>query len=340
MPAEGAHPWIARNRNATYKRISTGTLFVCIGAILLLNIVGRLGADVWFDLIRLWPVLLISMGIRWVFVKTPVHPLALLGPACVIAATGFVAWEGRRDATEGTWDAAGTMPIACPASAQGGRPSRMTLGFDSGRLAFTAVPPEGPEAVGSGKGAAARGGKGRGGFDGSLRYEGEKPKRACDAGALRLERGGAAAGLRLIAPLWSRRWEARIAAGAPVQMNARITGATASLDLRGFSLHAVDLRATGARVTIRLDAPERIVPLRLDGAASSLQVVVPPGTCWRLSRRPMLNVVSAKGAGRQRFNAHRVVSPACGADGASPEYVIDFDLPFAAVSVTTEGRGA
>src|SRR5262245_62053392 len=89
---EPTHPWVVSVRNATYKRIATGTWFLVAGTILLLNTLDRLSWGVWIDLLRLWPLLIISLGIRWTFVRTPLHPLVLLGPLLVIGATGYVVW--------------------------------------------------------------------------------------------------------------------------------------------------------------------------------------------------------------------------------------------------------
>ncbi len=329
MPAEGAHPWIVRHRLSTYRRISAGTVLVCAGAVLLLNSVGRVGWGVWFDLLRLWPLLLVSMGIRWIFAKTVLHQIVLIGPILLVAGTGLVVYQYARESAP-EWSGE-TVRLSCPGAGSGGA-SRLAVNFEGGRLAIAA-------GAGDGKGEDPPRGRG---LTGTLRYEGEEPPSGCgQAGTLRIGRDAPFADLRLLTPrILSRRWEARVASGSALNLDARITGATADLDLRAFRLREVDLRTMGARVTVRLGAPAGRVPLRLDGAASHVTLLVPDGTCWTLTRRPMLNLVSASGARRARLNAKNLSAVACPSTGSTPRYLIDFDLPVAAVRVATEGRGA
>ena len=62
-------------------RLFTGVLILLIGILLLLNNTGVLGWGLWLNLISLWPLLIISIGLRLVF---PKGPLALLSPLVLV----------------------------------------------------------------------------------------------------------------------------------------------------------------------------------------------------------------------------------------------------------------
>ena len=312
------HPWVAQVRNATYKRIATGTWFLTAGIILLLNTLDRLPWGVWIDLLRLWPLLVISLGIRWTFVRTPLHPLALLGPLLVVGSAGYVVWSGLSHQPEairwGAREIEKTVSIACPGGAGA---ARLDLGFDAGRLSLV-----------SGRGDGAKG------IAGSLRYAGDEPPRACSGKRLRLGRESRLPHVRFLSPLrlGAKRWEARLAAPEPLAVNARVTAAAADLDLTGFALRDVALDAAGSDVALRLGAPAGRVRVDLTGAFSSIKVFVPEGTCWSLTRRRKLSFVRIDG---ERNAARSITSPACGAARDGARYDIDVDLPIANVRVDT-----
>jgi len=317
------HPWVAQVRNTTYKRIATGTWFVCAGTILLLNTLDRLSWGVWIDLLRLWPLLLISLGLRWTFVRTPLHPLVLLGPLLVVGGAGLVVWGSlsHRTGAPMFWSRGGaerTVAISC----QGGGVSRLDLGFDAGRVNLT-----------------SSGGGGEEGSIGSIRYVGDEPSRSCSGSTLRLGRQGGSDRVRLFSPfnLGARKWDARVAIRGPLSFDAHIAGAAADLDLTGYDLQDLSLSAAGSDVAMRLGAPSGKVGIDLMGGLSSIRILVPEGTCYSLTRRRRSNIVTVEG--KRAGRARQVTSPACSGTKGAPRYAIDVDLPLASVRVETgEGR--
>lgn len=312
------HPWVSQVRNNTYKRIATGTWFVCAGTILLLNTLDRLSWGVWIDLLRLWPLLLISLGLRWTFVRTPLHPLVLLGPLLVVGCAGLVVWGSlsNRSGSPMFWSRSGgerTVAISC----QGGGVSRLDVTFDAGRIHLTS----------SGGADVAEG------SIGSIRYVGYEPSRSCSGATLRLGRQSGSDRVRLFSPfnLGARKWDARVAIRGPLSVDAHIAGAAADLDLTGYDVQDLSLSAAGSDVAMRLGSPSGKVGIDLMGGLSSVRIVVPEGTCYSLTRRRRSNFVTLDG--KRAGRARQVTAPACTGAKDAPRYAINVDLPLASVRV-------
>lgn len=62
-------------------RLFTGVLILLLGVLLLLNNTGVLGWGLWLNLVSLWPLLVISIGLRLIF---PKGPLAVLSPLVLV----------------------------------------------------------------------------------------------------------------------------------------------------------------------------------------------------------------------------------------------------------------
>jgi hypothetical protein len=69
--------------------LTWGVVFLCAGVILLMNNLGIVDYDVWRDLWKWWPVILIAVGIRVIFHRTSAWYLGYLGPILILAT---VAW--------------------------------------------------------------------------------------------------------------------------------------------------------------------------------------------------------------------------------------------------------
>ena len=321
-------PLTARRR--FYKGISFGTTLIAIGVVLLLNTMGQLGWSVWLDLIRLWPVLLISIGLRLIFVNTWLHPVSLAGPLLVVLTVVWVtATHSDRAAAAGAWlQSPETITLDCPAPTDS-KGSRVTVKFAAGEIRLVSE----PAPAGSGPG-----------LKGTLRYEGLEPKRACAAsGELRLGRSGRHGSVVLLPPFARVRneWEARMASSSPVDLDLEIAAAYSEIDLRHMKLKDVDLDLAASSATVRLGAPDGQVPVRIHGAVASLDLILPQAVCFTISRARALNVLKADGVVERRRGRRRLTAQACGAAGSAlpaavPRYEISMDMPLSSVSVETE----
>jgi len=316
-------------RRRAYKGISFGTTLICIGAVLLLNTLGRLGWGVWFDLVRLWPLLLISLGIRSIFVPTRVHPLALTGPLLVITATTLtVSWyHGGTGDSEAALDR--SVPLSCPAPLRDAS-ARLHLTFAVGRMWVVSEPNAGAATID--------------GLAGTLLYAGEEPLWACsNEGDLWVGAEGHEGGLRILYPFGSRHdlWQARLTSGRPVTVRGDILAATANLDLRAFDLEKVDLDLAATSARLRLGSPARRVTVRLEGAASTVRLRMPEGTCYTLTRERVFSVLRGDGLPPGRRKGRRVIGTGCpgGSEPPTdlPRYDFRLELPFSTVIVERDG---
>ena len=60
-------------------------LFILVGTLLLLNNVGRLDWWVWNDILSLWPLLLIAIGIEKIFQNTRLSFISYLSTVALVA---------------------------------------------------------------------------------------------------------------------------------------------------------------------------------------------------------------------------------------------------------------
>lgn len=62
-------------------RLFTGGLLLLVGVLLLLNSIGVIGWGLWLNLLSLWPLILVALGLRLIFRK---GPLAILAPLVLV----------------------------------------------------------------------------------------------------------------------------------------------------------------------------------------------------------------------------------------------------------------
>jgi len=342
MAAPDSHQDRLRSRRGRYRGISLGTTLICVGIILLLNTLDRLGWGVWFWLLRLWPVLLISMGIRLIFVNTRLHPLSLIGPALVVGATFWSVQDYQERGGRWRQEMAGgeTLELECPAPPIG-RPAKLSLKLAAGMVDLVSETAETRLAAS----APAAGVPAAGGLRATLRYQGRKPRALCgDAGSLHLGSRWSGGGIHFVWPFEDHkvRWEGRLASASPLDLDVDLAAASADLDLRSLVLDRADMDLAASTVLLHLGAPHGRVPIRIDGAVTQLEVLVPEGTCVTVSRRRVLNILDVEDAAPPR-RARWVSSQACSPPGASaeamsaiPRYEITYELPISTVSVGTE----
>jgi hypothetical protein len=336
-----------RARRATYKAISRGTLFICIGTILLLNTLDYVPWGVWFEVLRFWPVLLISLGVRLLFVQTPAHLLCLLGPALMVATTAYVSSSypdraQRWSSGAGLANLAGTADLACPARGDASY-SRLRVTFAAGNLRLTseAPTPQGP--AGSRTQTAPAEGAARG-FSGSLRYDGRDPRTSCStSGDLSVRHRFENYGFHFGSPFGRdvTVWEAALGSSLPVSFDINLAAAKAELDLRSFVVKEIAVEAAASHIVLLLPPPSGLVPVRVEGGVDNIRIVVPQGTCYTVSRRHVLNVLDLDDVVGRPRRSTSVSAGACGSAGTPrpdvPRYVIRLEVPLAHVAVETEG---
>lgn len=298
------------------------------------------------ELLRLWPVLLISLGIRLIFMNTRAHLLCLLGPALVVATAAWVVftYEGSGGGPWSGLENAQSAAIECPPAATGS-PAGLDVEFAAGRLELISeggplqAEPKGAEAPPAPAADSASA------MTGTLRHSDDDLEWSCRGGSLRLRRarGSRFGGVHFFVPVvdGGARWEARLGSVRPVTLRAELAAATADLDLRHFTLDRAEIQAAASSLTLRLGTPRGRVPIRIDGAVANVRLTAPEGACVTVSREWILNILEIeddRGAGRHR---RQFSSGECGQTGAdAPRYEVRYHLPLSSVSIDRERGGA
>jgi len=329
-----------RARRFAYRGVTGGVILICIGTVLLLNTLGVLGWGVWFSLLKLWPLLLISIGVRRIFVNTRLHALSLLGPLMIAAATVWVvsAYEESPSFAAMPMESSETLELACPPASQSG-PVRLDVDFAAGDLRVVAENKPRAEATPGAAVPAARTGLG-----GTVHYLGREPRPTCfGSGSLRVRPESWSHGFHIIGPFsWDEnRWDARLASDLPVDVDLRLAAATADVDLSAFTLHHLEINAAASHVVLTLGTPTDRVPVKIRGAVDVLRLVLPAGVCFTVRRDRSLSSLDVDDDVLRNDGSRRLASRACvGTEDDGPRYDVDYDLPLSSVSIESEGRTA
>src|SRR5512147_1162609 len=114
-----ATPALADRRpSADWGRAADGIQLAGFAVFLLLNTTGQLSWSFWIDAIALWPVLIMSAGLRMAVDRTRAPWLQLLSPVLVLGALAWVAAAQQPFVAVRDWK---PVSIARPAGAERGR---------------------------------------------------------------------------------------------------------------------------------------------------------------------------------------------------------------------------
>jgi hypothetical protein len=243
-----------------WPRAADGLQMAGFAVFLLLNTTGRLPWSFWLDAIALWPVLVMSAGLRIAFERTRAPWLLLLGPALVLGSLAWLASGAARPepALLGPW----TQQMK--PRAEGVRSLRFGAQLTGARLQATATDLD-PATLVEVRSIDRTGG---------ARVE---TRSVGDQAELRLD-GGVRQGLTLALPGRRQHWDVRLPASLPTTLDLNGVGLRAALDLtRG---HLSGGRVNGVFLGVRLELPatEAPVTLRFGGVFDALHVSVPEGT--------------------------------------------------------------
>jgi len=78
-------------------RFRWGMLFILVGVLLFLNNIGWLEWWVWGDILSLWPLLLIAIGVEKIFTKSKWEVVSYLSTVALAAVVIWAAWGGMTD---------------------------------------------------------------------------------------------------------------------------------------------------------------------------------------------------------------------------------------------------
>lgn len=88
-------------------KVRTGVILISIGVLLLLNTTGMVDFGLWGWLAKLWPVILIAIGIEKLFStaqSSNLRNLAWLSPIIIVGVVSYAVVAGQRDDNSNTWN--------------------------------------------------------------------------------------------------------------------------------------------------------------------------------------------------------------------------------------------
>jgi hypothetical protein len=260
-------------------------LLIFVGGVFLLQNLGYLPPNYWLNLWRLWPLVLVLIGVELLF-GSRVPTVLLAGIAAVILIGGALV-GGVPGAT--TPPAASTINPTLTQTLDGAARAVVNVRFDAGELQIGSlgVDQENLLASASYMGPADLVPQPRytlSGDTGRLEYAASQRGGAGSTPFI----GGTGAAPRLALSLNPR---------VPISSLSIKTGATDSrLDLSGLQIDDLDLAVGAASTWLRFPAEAGTTSAQISGGASSITLEIPPGVAARIRTRGGLSTVNVNQA--------------------------------------------
>lgn len=246
---------------ADWARAAEGIQMAGFAVFLLLNTTGYLPWSFWLDAIALWPLLVMSWGIRIAFEKSRARWLVLAGPALVLGGLTWLASGARPEPPAGPMQAetvdrpAGVDRVDLEAKVAAAR-LRVTTATDlpAGRLVD-------------------------GGSAG--RHDGTRIESETDGAVARLRLDSGRPGFVFL-PRAKERWDLRLPAELPLRLRVAGAGVGAAVDLTAGTVEGLQTDGVFIGLDARLPAPRQETEIRMKGVFNSLDLVVPEGVPVRV----------------------------------------------------------
>jgi hypothetical protein len=251
----------AGRARADWSRAAEGIQMAGIAIFLLLNTTGYLPWSFWLDAIALWPLLIMSAGIRIAFEKTRARWVVLAGPALILGGLAWVASGARPE------------PIGGPLQAQtADRPP----GVDRVELQTKLLGARVRIAVAAdiAPGRLVDGGS-------NANHETAHLETDTDGTTARVRVDSGKKG-PVFLPRPRERWDLRLPAELPLRVRVTGAGVGGHVDLTSGTPQGLDTEGVFIGVEARLPAPRQDTQLGVKGVFNSLTLFVPEGTPVRV----------------------------------------------------------
>jgi hypothetical protein len=294
-------PRPAPRRQTDWRRLADGLLLIGLGVFVLLNTTGHLPWTFWYDALTLWPILIVSGGLRLAVDRTRFAWLMLLGPVLVLGTLAAVA-GGRLETAPGPW-----QPVSI-ARAEGAQRIMLRGALASSRLDVAARPLEGTLLDGR-QGSRANVARAE------VKLEGDEAK----VTLIGNDRGWDA-----FRPGRQSRWELAVPDALPLRIDLDGALIGAQFDLRRGGLEGATFDGAFLGLDLHLPKPRARVKLEVHGVYNMVDVYAPAGTPVRVHGPGFPFNIVDRGAGDPK-------------NPNTPGYDVEFAGVFCRIGVNVEG---
>jgi hypothetical protein len=265
-----------------WRRVSRGLLYLGFGILLLLTTLDYLSWWFWCEALTFWPVLLVGLGIRLIFERSPAPWLILLSPLLILGTLTYVAQADVVDAPFGWESVSASRPEGVDRWSLHGLLVLARVEMKSGPLSEDLL------------------------VDGRSSSGWRRGLRVSERGdSARVRLGGRhwdGWSIRFL-PDHRERWDLELAEDLPLSLALDSAFVSGEVDLETATLTRAELEGAFNDLVLTLAKPESDVRLRFEGAFNQIELVVPPSTPVSVSTDGFLNVVDG------RSNAPRLGDP-------------------------------
>jgi hypothetical protein len=293
-------------KGVDWVRLADGVFLAGLGVFAYLNATGRLPWTFWFDVLTLWPIVLVTGGLRIAVGQTRHAWMIVFGPLIVLGVLAGMASGRLGGAAPGPW-----LPFS---EAHGEEATRVVLSgkLHSSRIDLVARPlPEGVALQGR-----------RGSREDKARVDRKPDPKTDRIGLLNGDYG-----LATILPGRTSRWELAVTDAVPV--GVRVEGAMvgSTIDLSRGALADATFAGVFLGAEMRLPRPKAPVKVTVKGVFNAVELIVPPGTPVRVHGPGLPANVVERGSGTDPT------------DPANPGYEVRIEGIFSRLGVTTADAG-
>ncbi len=275
-----------------------GTLILLIGVTLLGVNTGYLSSDVWGNVLRLWPVLLIVWGLNIILRNTALQFLTYLSPVILILAFIYAATWAPVEDESGGWHLPMFIGLSGPESRdivecthdyeRNEDVHKLSVELDLGAASVTITPS--PEDAFVNVEVKANTGEPTVNFEldgNTLNVYAASPHRRGFWGNIKEE------------------WSVQLPKDVPLAINLDAGASACELDLEEMLLSHLDIDAGAAAIDASLPAPDvEGYTVNIDLGASDLDLAFPEGTPLRIESDSALSTTNFKQAGLEKADGY------------------------------------
>lgn len=276
---------VAPERRPRRTPIAGPILLIGLGLLFLAQNFGLVSADIWLNLWRFWPLLLVLAGIDLIFSRSGwgvviAVLLAILLIGSFIAAAVVTPWTGRLGV--GPWTFSVAAPVVTEQLAEdlgSAQRADIRLEHGAGTLQIGALPESSPRLIDA---ALAH--------PDSMRVE-SAVNRSGDSVTVDIESKGDA-GDWVVGSVGRDDWTLNLTPRAPLNLTVESGASDLRLDLRDLQVATLDVKAGASSAEIILPAETRQTDARVRAGAASVEITVPEGVAARIDAKGGLSGVS------------------------------------------------